>query len=57
MTTILPFTKSGKIKRKRAGLRHLLTTGKSSGQKRHLRGSAQVSSAEIHRIRRMMPYG
>ena len=51
------FTKKGKIKRKKAGLRHLLTSAKSKGRKRKLRKPALVSSAEAHRMRRLMPYG
>ena len=51
------FTKKGKIKRKKAGLRHLLTSVKSRGRKRKLRKPALVSSAEAHRMRRLMPYG
>lgn len=50
-------TKNGKIKRKKSGLRHLLTTGKKSSQKRHLRKAAFVSSADQKRIRLLLPYG
>ncbi len=50
-------TKSGKIKRKRAGLRHLLTTGKTPKQKDNLRKGAYVGPAEYHRMRRLLPYG
>jgi large subunit ribosomal protein L35 len=48
--------KNGRIKRSRAGKRHLLTT-KSRGRKRHLRESALVGPADVRRIRRFLPYG
>lgn len=51
------FTKKGKIKRKKSGLRHLLTTGKKSNRKRHLRQGTQVASSDQKRIRLLMPYG
>ncbi|MBI4432872.1 MAG: 50S ribosomal protein L35 [Candidatus Omnitrophica bacterium] len=49
-------TKSGKIKRMRAGKRHLLQH-KSSKRKRHLRGSLLVPGGEMQNtIRRLLPY-
>lgn len=53
----LKLTKKGKIKRKRAGLRHLLTTAKSSGRKRKLRKATFVSDADAAKVRRLLPYG
>lgn len=50
-------TKKGKIKRKRSGLRHLLTTGKKASRKRHLRKGAFVSSADQKNIKLLLPYG
>ncbi len=49
------FTKSGKIKRKKAFLRHILTK-KSSSVKRRLRKSGLVSAADVIAVRRMLPY-
>lgn len=46
---------SGKIKRKRAYLRHILTK-KSSKNKRNLRQSALVSKSAARAVRRMAPY-
>lgn len=50
-------TKKGKIKRKREGLRHLLTVGKSKKRKRKLRKGAYVGPAEYHKIRKLLPFG
>ncbi|MFA4842978.1 MAG: 50S ribosomal protein L35 [Candidatus Omnitrophota bacterium] len=50
------FTKSGKLKRGRAGRRHLLG-GKSSKRKKHLSKTDFVSSVEAATIKRMLPYG
>lgn len=47
--------KSGKIKRKKAFLRHILTS-KSEGRKRGLRKANYVSDADVKAIRQMMPY-
>jgi large subunit ribosomal protein L35 len=49
------FTKSGKVKHKRAYLRHLLTS-KSRGRKRHLRQAAVLNKADGARLHAMMPY-
>ena len=50
-------TKKGKIKKSRAGKRHLLQH-KSSKHKRRLRKSDLVASASIRgNIRRLLPYG
>jgi large subunit ribosomal protein L35 len=50
------FTKSGKVKAKRAYLRHILTT-KSKTQKRRLRKSGTISAADLKQVRRLLPYG
>ena len=49
-------TASGKVKRKRAYLRHILTN-KTSKQKRQLRKSTLVSKADTPNIKRLIPYG
>lgn len=49
-------TASGRIKRKRAYLRHNLTH-KSSGTGRKLRRRAYVFKTQEHQIRAMIPYG
>jgi large subunit ribosomal protein L35 len=48
-------TGSGKIKRRRAYLRHMLTS-KTRKQKRHLRHSTTVDGANAKAIRRLIPY-
>lgn len=49
-------TASGKIKRKRAFLRHILNS-KSKKRKRQLRRGAYVHTADQKEIRRLLPYG
>ena len=49
-------TANGKIKRKKANLRHILTKH-SSASKRKLRKAGEVSAADVPGIKRMMPYG
>lgn len=46
-------TGSGKIKRNRAGMRHILRA-KSKKAKRHLRGDIVVDKSEQARIERML---
>ncbi len=46
-------TASGKLKRKHAMLRHILTK-KSPKRKRHLRQSALVSNADEKRMKRLL---
>lgn len=46
-------TKGGKVKRKRARLRHILT-GKTTKQKRHLRARTYVSKANERGIKRLL---
>ncbi len=48
-------TATGKIKSKRAKLRHILTK-KSPGMKRRLRASGSISAADAPSIKRMLPY-
>ena len=48
--------KSGKIKRKKANMRHILSK-KSTKRKRHLRQGTYIDSAEIKKVRRLLPYG
>jgi large subunit ribosomal protein L35 len=49
------FTKSGKVKHKRAYLRHLLTS-KNRGRKRRLREPAILNKADGARLHALMPY-
>ncbi len=49
------FTATGKIKRKKAFLRHILTK-KSSSLKRRLRKSGLVAPADVRGVNRMLPY-
>ena len=53
----LKLTRGGKIKRKKAGLRHLLTFSKAKGQKRKLRKAGYVSDADAHHMKRLLPHG
>lgn len=48
-------TANGKIKHKKANLRHILTK-QSQNKKRKLRQSGTVAAADQASIRRMMPY-
>jgi large subunit ribosomal protein L35 len=48
-------TGSGKVKRRRAGLRHILTS-KARKRKRQLRQGGQVELVDAERVRRLMPY-
>lgn len=48
-------TGSGKVKRRKAYLRHILTT-KTQKQKRHLRKAAIVDGTNARAIRRLIPY-
>ncbi|MBI5809617.1 MAG: 50S ribosomal protein L35 [Deltaproteobacteria bacterium] len=49
-------TASGKVKRRKAGMRHLLTS-KSKGNKRALCKAAYVEKTDADAIKKMMPYG
>lgn len=49
-------TKSGKIKRAKAGKRHILTK-MSSKRKRQLRGTTTLRKCDAKLVRRLLPYG
>jgi len=49
-------TASGRVKRKKANLRHNLT-GKSAEQKRRLRKAGYIAKSQEHQIKAMLPYG
>lgn len=46
-------TKSGKIKRKRSKLRHILAS-KTTKQKRHLRSKAYVHKADEKKVKKLL---
>jgi large subunit ribosomal protein L35 len=48
-------TANGRIKRKKAYLRHCLTS-KSSSAKRNLRKGGYISKTQEHQIKAMLPY-
>jgi large subunit ribosomal protein L35 len=48
-------TGSGKLMRKKAGRRHILTS-KARDRKRRLKGSATVDAGSTYAIGRMLPY-
>lgn len=50
------FTASGKIKRKKAKLSHILTK-KDPKMKRNLRSSGLIASSDVPSVKRMLPYG
>lgn len=50
------FTKTGKIKRYRAGKHHILSK-KSSKRKRRLRTATFISAVDSQMVRRLLPYG
>ena len=52
----LKTTGTGKITRRKAGKRHLLTS-KNRSRKRSLSGSVTVAKENITNIRRILPYG
>lgn len=49
-------TATGKVKRRKAGMRHILTS-KTSGSKRVLRKSTLVDKANAEAIKKLLPYG
>ncbi len=49
-------TGTGKILRSKAGKSHILTT-KSTKRKRNLRKPAMVDSANLKKVKRLLPYG
>jgi len=48
-------TANGRVKRKQAYLRHMLTS-KSSSAKRKLRRGAYISKTQEHQIKALLPY-
>ncbi|MGA2409457.1 MAG: 50S ribosomal protein L35 [Candidatus Binataceae bacterium] len=50
------FTKTGKVKHKKAFLRHLLSS-KSRSRKRHLRQAGVLNRTDGARLHALMPYG
>jgi large subunit ribosomal protein L35 len=48
--------KSGKVKFRRAGVRHLATFGKTKKQKRQLRGTGQLTKMDAKKIKENFPY-
>jgi large subunit ribosomal protein L35 len=48
-------TGTGKVRRKHAYLRHILST-KTRKQKRHLRQPTLVAATDVKAIKRMIPY-
>lgn len=49
-------TKTGKIKKQKAGRKHILGK-KTRKRKRHLRKGGYLSPSEGKKIRRLLPYG
>ena len=49
-------TKSGKVKRSKAGKGHILTK-KARSRKRHLRKSGLVSKSFLRKLKMQLPYG
>lgn len=52
----IKLTKTGKIKRSKAGRSHLMTS-KSGKRVRHLRRGGQISAVELVKIKRMLAVG
>ena len=50
------FTSSGKVKRYKAKMNHILTK-KDPKMKRNLRASGLIASVDVPSIKRMLPYG
>ena len=48
--------KSGKVKFRRAGVRHLATFGKTKKQKRHLKGTSHLTPMDEKKIMECFPY-
>lgn len=49
--------KGGRVKFRRAGVRHLATFGKTKKQKRHLRGTGHLGRMDEKKIKENFPYG
>ncbi len=50
------FTAKGKVRRRRSGLRHILTK-KAARRKRRLASPAVVAAPDDRAIKRLLPYG
>jgi large subunit ribosomal protein L35 len=48
--------KSGQVKFRRAGVRHLATFGKTTKQKRNLRGRNHLGAEDAKKIKETLPY-
>jgi len=48
--------KSGQVKFRRAGVRHLATFGKAKKQKVQLRGTGHLSDSDAKKIKECFPY-
>ncbi len=48
--------KSGKVKFRRAGVRHLATFGKAKKQKVELRGTGHLRAEDAKKIKEALPY-
>jgi large subunit ribosomal protein L35 len=49
--------KGGKVKFRRAGVRHLATFGKAKKQKVQLRGTSHLDESDAKKIKECLPYG
>ncbi len=49
--------KSGAVKFRRAGVRHLATFGKAHKQKAQLRGTGHLDESDAKKIKECFPYG
>ncbi len=49
--------KGGKVKFRRAGVRHLATFGKAKKQKVQLRGTSHLDDSDAKKIKECLPYG
>ena len=47
---------SGKVKFRRAGIRHLATFGKTKKQRVHLRGTGHLDESDAKKIKECFPY-
>jgi large subunit ribosomal protein L35 len=48
--------KGGRVKFRRAGVRHLATFGKTKKEKRHLRGTGHLTRMDEKKIKENFPY-
>ncbi len=49
--------KSGKVKYRHAGVRHLATFGKSKKERVQLRGTSHLGESDAKKIKECLPYG